>query len=101
MVSTSASQTRNPSSGRMIHSSICSTNLFPGRCENVELVAPGRFVAGCKDQLLPIRRKLRERGESAEFRHLFQIAAVDVHQVQLEITAVAIVFVRRKQNLLA
>src|SRR5437773_1129695 len=56
---------------------------------------------GTKHQRLPVRRKFRERRESAEARNLLEPRAIHVDQEQFELAAVAIVLIRREEDLLA
>src|SRR5689334_8255517 len=73
--------------------------LFPIGGEDVEFVAFLRVAIGAEHQPLAVGGEFRKRGEAAEVRDLLQAAAVEVHLVELKLTAVALLFVRREHDL--
>src|SRR5437868_6361805 len=66
--------------------------------ENVELVTLLCVAIRAKYQLLAIWRVFGERGEAAEVGHLLESAPIEIDLEQLEFPAIAIVFVRGKQD---
>src|SRR5262249_12227623 len=74
--------------------------LLPIRGEDVELVASLGVAVGTENQLLAVRRELRERREAAEIGDLLQVSAIQISHEQLELPAVTFILVRGEQDLL-
>ena len=76
-------------------------SILPGGGEDVELVVLGGVAVGTEDQRFAVGRELGERGEAAETGDLLEAGAIQIHQVEFEFPAVALVLVGGEEDFFA